>query len=379
MDKIFNRELYIRKADKYYKKYMNLKKQNIVGKLFGGGAIKPSWYDNYIKEVTNVYREDYVITGSGAVSIYLNYFNELTDGMFNELIPTLRIPNDIDFLYYCKGADYENSRKLGKYKKLQSTPQRSVTYEFDDIGEFPIFIKSFDLTCLNKISYVQIDKYKLLDLNKLLEFYTQEIDDNEMFFRNYKSKLEDIESRLEKAKEKPSISDFLSLEEEHFELLNKYENTNNKIQYLEAKINAINILIKNINLNEEIKSKYKILDIPDMSPDRDIEDTIKTSKDDSGIFQSSIFRKLFGSDSDDDEGEEDAFITPKKEDSIMKKVDRLSSSTKLDTGSSVFKKLDFNLTSPSLTPIKRDISSVSNASKVEYVPYDIKFDFEQTP
>lgn len=349
-----NNELYKHKAHKYLKKYLNLKK------IKGGSINKSPWYDDYITEVEAVYDEDkYIITGSGAVAIYLHYFNSLANGNFNELISILRIPNDVDFLYYCKGVDYISSRKIGKYSRLQDTPQTSITYEFYDSDVFPKFIKSFDVTCLSKISYVQVHKFKLLSLEKLLEFYSQELEDYEMFSHHYRSKAEDIKKRLTESKKDIKISEYLNLEEEYEIIKGKLENNNNKVLSLELKINIIDTLIKHIKTDAKISSKYNIAIIPDMSsPTRDkltFDTEVSTDNSDDKLSSPSFFRQLFGITDD---------IETKEE-------------TELTSPPNVTRKLDFGFETPKSKSHKITLPTPSSDVKVEYAPYEIKFDFEK--
>ena len=368
MNKISNMEIYRHKAIKYYKKYLNYKKNKK-----GGGIDKPAWLDDYLKEVNAVYDSDYIITGSGAVSIYLNYFNNLTNGKFNELIPNLRIPNDVDFLYYCKGADYLSRRKINNYQRIQDTPQRSITFEFNALGAFPLFIKTFDVTCLSKISYVQIDDFKLLTLDKLLDFYAQELDDNESFLRNFKQSVLDIETKIENSIKTKHITEFLVLEEEHNDLIANLEKANNKILTLELKINIINTLIKNINIDSDLGSKYEIKIIPEATtPQKEFTpattpDTTKSKDTTSGIFSSDIIKRLFGSDETPDTTEKDE--TPKTPD-VSKKL-----SFDLKTPKSSSERTPFIPETPKTVSKKLDFGS-DTSSKVEYVSYDIKFNFE---
>jgi hypothetical protein len=416
MNKIQNKELYKYKAEKYYQQYLNIKNKSMYHKLSGGSAIKPDWYDNYLKEINAIYDDIFIITGSGAVSIYLNYFNNLTGGKFNNLIPNLRIPNDADFLYYCKGSNYESRRKIKKYSRLQDSPQRSVTYEFNDLGIFPTYIKSFDLTCLPKINYVNIDKYKLLSLEKLLDIYSQELEDFEMFLRNYHDTITEIEKNIEKSK-KESSPQLLDLEEEYGEILNKSEQTNNKILTLNLKINIINTLIDNIKIDSIMSSSYNIVYLPTIPETtkkgkRDVEDVERrdaakhieddTSDDDitkkprKDYTQKSIFQRLFSSDSVTDV-ESDS----KSEPSSLKKTPLISK--KMDFGDEIdditsspgetpliTKKLDFGDESddaddaddaikPTLPFIskKLDFSSGVSPGGVREVPYNIRFSFEK--
>jgi len=367
------------------KKYVIIKKQK------GGGAIKPRWYDEFISEVDSLYDDKYVITGSGAVALYLVYFNNLTNGQFNEFMPTLRIPNDVDFVYHCKGADYITSSKLHKYNRIQSVPQRSVTYEFNGFGSIPTFIKSFDLTCLTKINYVQIDKYKVLNLEKLLEYYSQELEDNEMFIRHYESDAKKLGTRIEKTISGEDIIEQLNLEEEQTEMERNLEKYKTKIINLTQKINILNILIKHTKTDTEISSKYSIETIPTLtSPThKRLSDVETNSESETQTKTSNLFKRLFGSPespakkTDEDTLKSIDFTGEQTEDEETPVISRklLLETPKSSLGltdrvstPSVSRKIDFGFETPKTTKSK---STLSSDVIVQYEPYEIKFDFEK--
>jgi len=356
-----------------------IKKYIIINKQKGGGASKPRWYDEFISEMDSVYDDKYIITGSCAVTLYLVYFNNLTNGQFNEFIPNLRIPNDVDFVYHCKGADYITSSKLRKYNRIQSVPQRSVTYEFNGFGPIPRFIKSFDLTCLTKINYVQIDKYKVLTLEKLLEYYSQELEDNEMFIRHYEIDTEKLGARIEKSETDTDI-------EEQTEMESNLEKYKTKIITLTLKINILNILIKHTKTDTEISSKYTIETIPTITSPTHKRHTIV----DTDSKSSNLFKRLIGSlhtptkKSDQDTLKSIDFIGDQSEDEetplISKKLDLTTPKTTLDfhdrdvSTPSISRKIDFTLETPKTTKLK---PASSSDIIVKYEPYEIKFDFEK--
>lgn len=347
MNKIHSKEYYKYKAEKYKQKYINFKK-NIQK---GGSAIKPDWYDLYLKELDDIYEDEFIITGSGSVNIYLNYFNSLTNGRFNELISTLRIPNDADFVYCCKGSDYENRRKIKNFSRLQDSPQRSVTYEFDDLGIFPTFIKSFDLTCLPKLTYVNISKYKLLSLDKLLDVYSLELEDHEMFSRNTHDEIVELEIKIEQSK-KESSPLLIDLEEEYGKLLNKSEKTNDKILALNLKINIINTLNDLIKSDSELSKSYIIISIPAISTStHDIETPVKVRNAIQRLFSFNDGNESDGGETDSD-NDMNEFSVPV----ISRKFDFFDDSRDI-------------IKSP---PNKLDFGKSSSYT----VPYNIKFDFE---
>lgn len=366
-----NNNLYLYKAHKYYKKYINLKN---IKNMKGGSIDKLEWYDSYLTEVDEVYDQNYVITGSCAVSIYLNYFNNLTNGKFNEFISNLRIPNDVDFLYYCKGADYESRRKMGKYNRLQDSPQRSITYEFNSLGKFPTFIKSFDLTCLAKINYVQLDKYKVLSLDKLLEFYLQELEDNELFVSTYRENVSELEDKIEELKKHKKIKELLILQEEYDEFTNKLEKINYKILTLNLKINILNNIKDALKIDSELRSNYMILNIPDLTvstqnihsifttPTTPVTPTTLTS-----TFSPNIIQRLFS-------------IDTSSKPSILSKPVETSDNTLTDLfgeyNDSDDEYADFKDHITPKTPTKLDFKYLPSGKTEDYETLQIKFDFE---
>ena len=204
MNNISQKELYKHKANKYYLKYQQCKK---VQK--GGTVTKISWLDNFLKELNKVYSSDYIITGFGAIILYLHYYNQVTDGQFNNLISNIRIPNDIDFLCYCKENNYEFKKNIGKFTRLQDLPQRSVIYEFNSLDTLPIFIKSFNLTCLSKISYSQILNYKILSLKELADYYSEKLKNNEIILSLLQSEMIELKKKIEDMIKNKEVVDLL--------------------------------------------------------------------------------------------------------------------------------------------------------------------------
>ncbi len=281
-------------------------------KFKGGAIVRPDWITKFLDEVNSLYDSTYVITGSGAVVLYLNFFNELTDGKFNDLISTVKIPNDVDFLYYCKGTSYESRRTIDKFSRLQDTPQRSVTYvlnietleDKDDLEHIPLIIKSFDLTSMSAISYVTLGSHKVLTLEKLLDFYSNELEDNEMMLNYNKTKMIEMEKNIEDSRKKRKLDIFLDLESEYETLEITVEKAKNKLLALETKINIINILKKNIETDPKINSIYQIKYIPDKKND------FRESLTSKNLFSSNNIKKLFDSDSDFDSEQEDESKSP---------------------------------------------------------------------
>jgi hypothetical protein len=388
---------------KYYSKH-----ETWMSKLIGGAVIKPDWLDIFLEELNQVYEADYVITGSGAIVLYLNYFNHLTNGKFNDLISSIRVPNDIDFLYYCKGTDYESRRTIGKFSRLQDSPQRSVTYGFSSQDALPNIIKSFDLTCGSKISYVLIDKYKVLSLDKLLDFYSGELEDDEMIFNSNKTKLLELEKYIEDSKKKRKISEFLDSESEHGDLEIVLDKIKNKLLALETKINIVSVLKSNIKIEPDIESIYELKYIPETTstPQSTSQSTSRN------LFSSNTIRKLLDSDYEE---EMDSVPKPKFSDSDsgyesendtsdeIKPRELFSSFEETPKKKPMLPIIDLHTSTPVSAPVSAPVStqprlapiqaahttskdltidsSRTDASTIKYVhlPYTIKFDFEKEP
>jgi len=392
-------------ADSYkdttYKFFLQYKNHTLKGKEI----VKPDWLTKFLEELSPIYDPNYVVTGSGAVVLYLNYFNELTNGKFNDLISSTRLPNDVDFLYYCKGTNYESRRTIGKFSRLQDSPQRSVTFTLNsslDSDELPKIIKSFDLTCLSIMSYVTIDKYKVLSLEKLLNFYSNDLENSEMILSSNKSKMLDIQKSIEDSKKKRKLDIFLDLESEHETLEIITEKTKNELLAIESKINIINVLIKNINIEPAIISMYQIKQFPETKT------TFHKQSASRNLFSSNIVKKLFDSsydyDSTDNSGYEseqdldEPQFKPKSlftsfEDTPKKKpmipiinslpTVHLSTPTHLTTPESTRTSGNSKIPSHSAEPTTSthlatpvDLDSNTPTIKYTYVPYKIKFDFE---
>jgi hypothetical protein len=375
----FKKQLYKHKAHKYYLKYKEYKKQN------GGLVEKPTWLNTFIEELSQVYESNFVITGSGALAVYLNYYNILTNGEFNKLVAEMQIPQDVDFVYYCRGTGYESRTNIetraGRYTMEQSSPQRSVTYKFNSSNRLPSFIKSFDLTCLQRIPYVMIDKYKVLSLEKLLYFYSGELENNEDIINGLQLSISELEDKITQAKRNKKLGNFLDLEEECYDLSISLDKTNNKITTLKAKINIVNILINSIGVIHVLNKEYKLKELPELesSPTRTLYPKPNPSSSDD-LFPSNFIRRLFDSD-------EDVPTTPttpptKKDIDFKFNYDSDSGYVSdqefkpraLFAQSPDTEKPKPNLPKPNLPQLSR-----SDSSNIIYrpIPYEIKFDFEE--
>jgi hypothetical protein len=98
--------------------------------------------------------------------------SEICEGKFNDLMDILKMPNDIDFVYYCKGTNYESRKKIGNFIRLQDSPLRSATYQLIGITKL---INSFDLTCIPYINYIEINDYKLEDMEVIFSEIIEEL------------------------------------------------------------------------------------------------------------------------------------------------------------------------------------------------------------
>jgi hypothetical protein len=115
--------------------------------------------DNEIILLLNDYfSNNWVLTGSVAVKLYLIHLNLLDLINFTT--------SDIDALVIKEGkrkCDIEE-RKLGTYKRVQETPQRSVTFTN---GEF-----SIDISCISKMPKINnINGINILSPSILLTYY----------------------------------------------------------------------------------------------------------------------------------------------------------------------------------------------------------------
>ena len=115
--------------------------------------------DNEIILLLNDYfSNNWVLTGSVAVKLYLIHLNLLDLINFTT--------SDIDALVVKEGkrkCDIEEGN-LGTYKRVQETPQRSVTFKN---GEF-----SFDISCISKMPKINnINGINILSPSILLTYY----------------------------------------------------------------------------------------------------------------------------------------------------------------------------------------------------------------
>ena len=132
---------YEKKYLKYKNKYLELKNQ------IGGGI------QEYRDLFNSVFGSNWIITGSEAIKIYLEYFKRGSLLTF--------IPNDVDIIVV--QSDLFNLTKIGDYSRKQSQPEKSMTFIKDK--------KSFDISTQDTVSFYEINGYRLIDPKVMLENY----------------------------------------------------------------------------------------------------------------------------------------------------------------------------------------------------------------
>ena len=132
---------YEKKYLKYKNKYLQLKNQ------IGGGI-------HEYKDLFNiVFGSNWIITGSEAIKIYLEFFKKGSLLTF--------IPNDVDIIVV--QSDLFNLSKIGDFSRKQTQPEKSMTFIKDN--------KSFDVSTQDTASYYEINGYRLIDPKVMLENY----------------------------------------------------------------------------------------------------------------------------------------------------------------------------------------------------------------
>ena len=127
---------------KYKMKYVNLKNQE-------GGDI------TLYKTLFNSYfGNEWILTGSEAIKLYLNHFNR------HDLLTFT--PKDIDIIYIAKEFTLP---KVGDFSRMQSSPQRSMTFKYQD--------KLFDVSLQDSSYYYEIDGIKVITPSELFQIYTE--------------------------------------------------------------------------------------------------------------------------------------------------------------------------------------------------------------
>jgi hypothetical protein len=134
---------YEHKYLKYKKKYLDLLEKNQ-----NGGGIQ-----EYKELFTTVFGNNWIITGSEAIKLYLEFFQR------GRLLTFM--PNDVDIIVV--QPDTYNFAKIGDYIRKQSQPEKSMTFIKEE--------KSFDISTQETASYYEINGYRLIDPKVMLENY----------------------------------------------------------------------------------------------------------------------------------------------------------------------------------------------------------------
>jgi hypothetical protein len=130
---------------KYYNKYKNL--------LYGGSI------DEYMDLFNTQFDDKWILTGSEAIKKYVEFFEK------PELFELT--PNDVDIIVVQNDLIY--SRNIGNYKRVQSQPEKSMTFQYNN--------KSFDVsTQKESISYYEINGIKLATPNDMLDDYVTNLE-----------------------------------------------------------------------------------------------------------------------------------------------------------------------------------------------------------
>jgi hypothetical protein len=134
---------YEKKYLKYKTKYLELKNQ------IGGGI------HEYKILFNSVFGNNWIITGSEAIKIYLEFFKRGSLLTF--------IPNDVDIIVV--QSYLFNLTKIGDYSRKQTQPEKSMTFIKDS--------KSFDISTQDTVSFYEINGYRLIEPKVMLENYRE--------------------------------------------------------------------------------------------------------------------------------------------------------------------------------------------------------------
>ena len=112
---------------------------------------------NNLRKMFNIYFDkDWILTGSEAIKLYLEYFNKTDLLTFT--------PNDIDIVFINDKKFYMN--RVDNYIRKQSQPEDSMTFSNGT--------DSFDITITNKpVYYYEINGIKLMDPIEMFNNYTE--------------------------------------------------------------------------------------------------------------------------------------------------------------------------------------------------------------
>lgn len=193
-----NNDYYKKKAIKYKLKYLDLK--NKLGLL--GGI--PVWYNKFESELFDIYRlvQNYyttttkpILTGSGAIAYLLNYLHMDTD--LDNLMELDINPHDLDFLYI-SNTGLSNPDSLGIFN-INPAQKRETSVTFKINSETSNnYIKSFDVSKINKINYFELNGINIINLKSLSSFYTSDFLDDDEKINKDKLKKDLIEKIIKK-------------------------------------------------------------------------------------------------------------------------------------------------------------------------------------
>mgnify|MGYP001253501727 CR=1 FL=1 len=107
--------------------------------------------------------DNWVFTGSAAVAIYANKYSP-------KELENLDEPGDLDILV--KSKSLLTIPKIGDYKKVQDTLERSMTFSNPSSGE------SIDVATVPSIRKIVVDGFPLCDISLLLKEYNDVLSGN---------------------------------------------------------------------------------------------------------------------------------------------------------------------------------------------------------
>lgn len=144
---------YERKYKMYKKKYLDLKAR--LQQKAGG-------IESYLDIFNTNFGSNWVLTGSEAIKQYLLFFNRKDLLTFE--------PKDVDILNV--STDKINQEFISGFKRKQTQPENSMTFIKDNL--------SFDITTLRgPISYYEINGFKLIQPNQMLDNYEENLEFSE--------------------------------------------------------------------------------------------------------------------------------------------------------------------------------------------------------
>jgi hypothetical protein len=140
-----------------------------------------------IKNLKNKYENNWAITGSVAI-FYLLYKNNL-------IKKYKIIPSDIDILISSNELIY--NKNVGDFNRVQSVPEKSVTYLRNKINIDHI-INKIDISVTDNIEYITIDGINIIKPEKILKVYEENIDSPDRNIIKDKYKINILKKFIEK-------------------------------------------------------------------------------------------------------------------------------------------------------------------------------------